>query len=139
MIHESVAVTISLPDDRLVLQRRDVDAPSAKGMLAVLGGGVEDFDICRHHAALRELDEELGADEVLEIEFAGDLFYVSRVYDKPIIRISAYSAKIALIPTGLLEGSGVEVYHAHELTERPDVATSTMAIITNAFRPGLAA
>jgi 8-oxo-dGTP pyrophosphatase MutT (NUDIX family) len=126
---EYAALVLRLPDNRYVMQRRDSNG-SSPGELAVFGGGVEDdrtIDMCRHNAAPRELEEELGFG-VADLNFIGDFFYPSLIYPKPIIRINVYAGRLAALPT-IKEGDCAEAYTGEEILSRHDVAYSTKAVM----------
>jgi len=125
-MHESVALVLTLPDGEHVLQRRDEDAPSARGMLAFFGGGVEEFDLCRHHAAAREQDEEINKE--FDLEYVGYFLYLShRTENKPILCINVYKGEVDEVPA-VNEGTA-EVVDLSELSGRVDIATSSEAIL----------
>lgn len=122
-MHESVAISLNLPDGKHVFQRRCDNAPHSRGMLAMVGGGVEDDDFCSYWAADREFDEEVVHDSI-PLEYVGYTFYISEVLDPPIARIHIYKGEVSHLPE-LKEGNGAEVFELDEALERDDVATST--------------
>lgn len=124
-MHESIVLDLRLPDGRKVLQRRDDDAPSSRGMLAFFGGGVEDTDLCRHHGAVREKTEEIEAD--FAIEYMGYFLYLSQKLEPPIACISIYAGEVDKVP-GVNEGSA-EIIEPRELSGYQDLASSTVAVL----------
>ena len=126
-MHESVAISLSLPDGKRVFQRRCNDAPHSRGMLAMIGGGIEDDDLCSYTAASREFGEEVVHDSI-PLEYIGYTFYISEVLVPPIARIHVYKGEVSRLPE-LHEGTGAETFDPDELMTRTDVATSTQYLL----------
>lgn len=117
-------IHLTLPDGRLVLQRRTKDAPFGAGLLGEFGGGIEG-DETPQECIERELEEEtsLKANEVA-VQFVTDFEVpASEAFPKD-RHFYLFKGKIGSLKFSVYEGVRAEAYSLEELTSRDDLVSS---------------
>jgi len=114
---------------KLILQRRDHDAPNNPGALGFFGGLVEQNEDA-DAAIRREIEEEtsLKASD-LEIKHLFDAEIPIREFGSEAGIDSVYECELSSREFIVKEGKGAEVYSLEELVGRKDVAPYSHVII----------
>lgn len=116
------AVIFTLPDGRIVLQRRTLDAPYAAGLLGLFGGAVEPGET-DDEAIRREIGEETSFDpDALDLVESGEFAVRHGVDQRGTRRYHVWRCRIPDLEFDVFEGDGAEAYPLAELGARPDVA-----------------
>lgn len=121
-VQKFTAVLFTLPDERIVLQRRTADAPYAPGLLGAFGGWVDANETVEACLA-REISEETSLDiatlkprQIAECTIAaGDDFPIARHF-------YIFEAPINTMDFTVNEGDRAEVYTFSELQKRSDLS-----------------
>ncbi len=122
-----------LPDGRIVMQRRTMDAPSGAGKLSFFGGTMEEGE-SPLEAARRELGEETDLPvDSLEFVPAVSTIVQKDVGSKELWRANLFWVKIESADFKFFEGDGAEVYTVEELLARPDLTTFAIAVFDKLF------
>lgn len=115
----SACILLTLPDERVVFQRRTDDAPTSPNKLGVFGGGVEAGETDRE-AAERELGEET------DLKLAGVAIrhlgnYKTWDTDHGSEIVSLFEADVPSARFEVYEGKGAEVYALNRAMQRDDM------------------
>lgn len=122
-------VLLTLPDGRLVLQRRTDDAPVAPGLLGLFGGHVEDGET-PEQAMRRELAEETSIDvDSLAITGGQEMFVPASAGFELDRNFYVYESAIASDRFQVFEGAGAETYTVDEVLARDDVSETVIKAI----------
>jgi len=128
---EIVIALLSLPDGRLVFQRRDDNTKISPGKLALFGGHIERGEQ-PEEAIRRELGEETSLDVPrLDLMFAGDYKIVHTDLDSEESHYYLYKAVVENADFAVYEGSGAEAYSTDEALPRSDLTNSARYAIVN--------
>ncbi|MGH9857981.1 MAG: NUDIX domain-containing protein [Acidobacteriota bacterium] len=131
MIHVSIML-LTLPDGRIVFQRRDGNTHISPHLLGFFGGHVEEGETY-DEAMVREMGEETSLDiDSLKWEFVQD-FTVSPNTENP-ATFHLYWAEIPDIKFEVFEGVRAEVYTREEALARDDVARAPMYVLTKILK-----
>jgi 8-oxo-dGTP pyrophosphatase MutT (NUDIX family) len=125
------AILLTLPDGRIVFQRRDNNTPISPGLLGFFGGHVEK-DESHDEAMIRELTEETSLDiHSLKWGFVQDFILKPRDEE---VSFHLYWAEIPHAEFGVYEGDGAEVYSREQALKRTDLAPSAHHVLTNILK-----
>lgn len=128
------AILLTLPDGRIVFQRRSKDAAKSPGLLGFFGGHVEEgetFD----QAMMRELGEETSLDmSTLSWGFVQDFASADKAGDGSNAMFHLYWAEVPDAKFEVYEGDGAEVYTREEALERTDVAVPAKYALENILK-----
>ncbi len=123
-----VIASMYLPDGRVVLQRRTLDAPINAGLLGHFGGHVETgetFD----QAIRRELAEETSL-PIDELAIKPLLYFVVDREGK-LVEYHPYEIMINDMSFDVYEGEKAEAYTVQEALERDDLTSSVKYMLQN--------
>lgn len=123
-----VIASMYLPDGRVVLQRRTLDAPVNAGLLGHFGGHVEAGESSQQ-AIRRELAEEtsLSVDK-LTIK---PLLYFTVEREGELVEYHPYEIMINDMNFDVYEGEKAEAYTVQEAFERNDLTSSVKYMLKN--------
>lgn len=123
-----VAVVFTF-NGKLIMQRRDKDAPNNPNMLGFFGGLVEKGEESRD-AIKREIAEETSLDSdslalkhMFDVEIPVNTFESERATD------SVFKCALESFDFVVKEGKGAEAYSLNELRHRKDIAPYSTVII----------
>lgn len=128
-------ILLTLPDGRIVFQRRGKEAPISPGLLGFFGGHVEDGESA-DAAMIRELGEETslridtltwGFIQDFEIAVTGP-----GLREKAIFHL--YWAEVPDADFEVFEGVRAEAYTRQEALKRKDIAPSVHHVIANILK-----
>ena len=120
------AILLKLPDGRIVMNRRDKDAPTSQNLLSFFGGHIEDGE-SPLIAAQRELHEETSIDiDNLKFKHEFALEIPDRKDPSKVgIYYNLFSVNIESAEFDVFEGVGSETYTLHDLVKRDDLSFTT--------------
>lgn len=126
-------VLFTLPDGKIILQRRTKDAPYGAGLLGIFGGWVEDGET-PDKCLIREIKEETSLDVgALEINQLAD-FVIPAGKDFDIDRhFYLYEATVSGLDFEVYEGYGAEAYSLSEIKEREDLTASARYVFDHIY------
>lgn len=127
-------ILLTLPDGRIVFQRRGKDAPRAPGLLGLFGGHVEEGE-SYDEAMKRELAEETSLRlEELQWGFVQD--YSLAPSGQSAATFHLYWAEVpnADFEFDESEAQGIEVYSRSEAIARTDVADACRYVLENILK-----
>lgn len=131
MVHIS-AILLTLPDGKIVFQRRGKDASVSPGLLGFFGGHVEEGETY-DEAMIRELGEETSLDiNALSWGFVQDFSPVIKTVKN--VKIHLYWAEIPNADFEVYEGDGAEVYTKAEALKRNDLAPAPRYVLENILK-----
>ncbi len=120
---------LTLPDGRIVFQRRDARASMSPNLLGFFGGHVDEgetFD----EAMNRELKEETSLD-VDELIISHMTDYKLEVQPGKTVSFHLYGSTIPNMDFEVFEGDRAEAYHREEALVRDDLTPSAKYVLTN--------
>lgn len=127
------SILLTLPDSRLVFQRRMSHAPVSPNMLGFFGGHVEEGE-SYDGAMIRELGEETSLKiSQLTWGFIQDFVFHNVDLDED-ITFHLYWAEIPDADFKVYEGQHAEVYTRNEALKRKDLAGSTRYVLENILK-----
>ncbi|MEZ6330516.1 MAG: NUDIX domain-containing protein [Candidatus Saccharimonadales bacterium] len=120
-----VTTILKLPDNKLVLQRRDNKAPSSPNLLTFFGGHREEGESALA-SAIRELYEET------KLEFSEvQLTHIATITINQML-VDVFIANIDNVMTVVYEGLRAESYSVDELLLRKDLSPVAAIVLRNA-------
>lgn len=119
-------IRLTLPDGRLVFQRRTEDAPTSPGLLGFFGGHLEEGEKA-YDGAKRELGEETSIKNTTGLALWGRFTTISPEGDPR--KVHVYGLAVTTADFDIYEGAGVEVYALKEVLARDDVALNLRLIL----------
>lgn len=128
-----VPIMLTLPDGRLVLQRRDGNPDYEKHKLGMFGGGMEPGETPEECMKRELFDEEtsLTPDDVTDLRVvkeytipASDEFPKDR-------RFTLYEAVVLHMDFDVYEGAGAEAHSLDDLKTRDDLMATTTYLLRN--------
>lgn len=119
-------ICLTLPDGRLIFQRRTDDAPTSPGMLGFFGGHLEEGED-PYAAAQRELAEETSIKESAELVLWGKFTTISPEGNPR--KVYVYKLAVDTADFDIFEGAGIETYQLDEVLARDDVAPNLRTIL----------
>lgn len=125
MVEIAIAI-LRLPDGRIVLQRRDQEAPIFAGMLGFFGGHAEPEDADSKQTIIRELGEETSLDiDTSSLHYINSFEYAADV-GKGLNQYKFFVYELTIIAENfdVYEGVGSEVYNRSEVLARDDITIS---------------
>lgn len=117
MADKSVVI-FTLPDGRVVFQRRTQDAPTNPGKLGLFGGHIE-WGESPMQALIREICEETGI-----VSTASDIKFMTKLGSEGGY-VFVFKAAILNADFPVYEGDGAEVYTVAEALARDDLTHNT--------------
>ncbi len=129
-MYEVAIALLQLPDHRIVLQRRDDDAPSSAGKLGFFGGHIEDGE-SPDDAIRRELKEETSLDvQALDFKYQESFkAEVDTTHGREIRNYYLYKVAIKDDTFKVYEGVRSETYSVHEALGRDDLTRSAARVL----------
>jgi 8-oxo-dGTP pyrophosphatase MutT (NUDIX family) len=128
-VHDAVLAILRLGDGRLVMQRRDLNAPVSPGLLGLFGGGIEAGEEPLS-AIQRELSEETSLHQ-LKFSPLGEIDLVESHRSPPTrTRIHIFTATLPAADFVVYEGNGVEVFPLADLLTRDDLGPTARSVLT---------
>lgn len=125
-------ILLTLPDGRIVFQRRDKGAPRSPGLLGLFGGHVEEgesFD----EAMIRELGEETSLD-IHSLQWGHIQDYAFTPGGQSEAMFHLYWAEVPNADFEVHEGERAEVHTRKEALARDDLAPSCRYALTNILK-----
>jgi len=131
-VKELSIIQLVLPNNLLVLQRRDENTKISPGLLGFFGGHIEDSEMPLE-AMKRELSEETSIDvSSLKLKYviSKDIAHPNnpKIINK---RVHLFKAKIHNDEFDVYEGQRAESYSAEDLKKRQDLAPTARYIVDN--------
>jgi 8-oxo-dGTP pyrophosphatase MutT (NUDIX family) len=133
-VREVAVALLILPDGRIVLQRRTLDAPRSPGKLGLFGGGLEQGED-RDTAAKRELGEETDLSvDTLQFEHKGSFTVAPDPTQKSEeMGVHLYTVAVPHADFAVFEGEKAGAYTSEELRARVDLSTIAKQALHNVF------
>jgi 8-oxo-dGTP pyrophosphatase MutT (NUDIX family) len=133
MFH-GASVLLTLPDGKVVFQRRTKDAPRAPGLLGLFGGEMEQGE---SHAATakRELAEETSLPvDSLKLEYIGIVdVEIPEGGGQTVFRTYLYAAQIPIMEFEVFEGERAEAYTLKQLQSKRDLTRTAIQALSKVF------
>lgn len=129
-MYEVAIALLQLPDHRIVLQRRDDDAPSSAGKLGFFGGHIENGE-SPADAIRRELKEETSLNvPALDFEYQESFgAVVDTANGQETRNYYLYEVSIEDDTFKVYEGVRSETYKVHEALGRDDLTRSAERVL----------
>lgn len=122
---------ISLPDGRLVFQRRTDDAPTSAGLLGFFGGHIDQGED-PETAAYRELNEETSIKPPRALVYSGR--YVVATAGGEEKEAHLYDIAVDDMEFEVYEGVRAEAYSLEEALQRSDLASTVRLILDGSLK-----
>lgn len=108
-------IVLWLPNKKLVVQRRDNNAPTSPNMIGFFGGNIEPGE-SPEEAMIREIGEETNLQLTI-----GDITKIASITSDQ-VDVHIFQAQIPAPPSEVYEGIGYELHYLQELLTRSDIA-----------------